>query len=145
MTFNKLFHQQESEHSIMLKPFTWSRYGGYECSTKGDPRFSAFNAVLPDGRTIEHHYQCDIKGYDIGGTKWQFGKGKPPLYPNVELWSSYLKLWEIWANDNPELIEYLAVEAAINHDSIISDRFANSSVNQARALAEIINKRYGLI
>ena len=35
----------------------WSRKGGYECSSKGDKRFSALFAVMPDGRTIEQHYQ----------------------------------------------------------------------------------------
>ena len=48
--------------------YTWSRRGGYECSSKGDKRFSAFTARLPDGRTIEEHYQCDIKSYEPGGT-----------------------------------------------------------------------------
>ena len=59
--------------------FTWNRYGGYECSSKGDSRFSAFNAIMPDGRTIEQHYQCGVKGYQPGGTNWKLGKGKPPL------------------------------------------------------------------
>ena len=41
--------------------YKWARYGGYEVSSKGDKRFSAFNAYLPDGRSIEQVYQCDIK------------------------------------------------------------------------------------
>ena len=144
MTFNQLFHQESQDESIVLKPFTWSRYGGYECSSKGDPRFSAFNAVLPDGRTVEHHYQCDVKGYDVGGTNWRLGKGNPPLDSSIDLWEQYLQLWKTWANLNKPLIEYLAVEAAINHNFTISDRFASSPVNQARALAEIINQQFGL-
>ena len=59
--------------------FTWARHGGYEVSSRGDRRFSAFVARLPEGRTIEAVYQCDIKGYDPGGTNWRLGKGKPPL------------------------------------------------------------------
>lgn len=47
---------------------TWARFGGYDCSTKGDRRFSALVAKMPDGRTIEQWYQCDVKAYDIGGT-----------------------------------------------------------------------------
>ena len=54
---------------------TWSRFGGYECSSKGDARFSAFRARMPDGRSIEEWYQCDVKGYDPGGTAWRSGKG----------------------------------------------------------------------
>ena len=45
--------------------FSWQRKEGYECSSKGDKRFSALFATMPDGRTIEQWYQCDIKGYDI--------------------------------------------------------------------------------
>ncbi len=40
--------------------FKWARYGGYEISSQGDKRFSAFNAILSDGRSIEQWYQCDV-------------------------------------------------------------------------------------
>lgn len=30
--------------------YTWQRYGGYEVSSRGDKRFSAFYARLADGR-----------------------------------------------------------------------------------------------
>ena len=42
--------------------YAWTRKGGYEVSTAGDWRFSALTARLDDGRTIEMHYQCDVKG-----------------------------------------------------------------------------------
>ena len=71
--------------------FIWSRYGGYECSTRGDRRFSAFTALLHDGRTIEQHYQCDIKGYQPGGRNWRLGKGKPPIR-QTDLWEEYLSM-----------------------------------------------------
>lgn len=51
-----------------MQQFTWARRGGYEVSSKGDKRFSSFCAIMPDGRSLECHYQCDIKGYDVGGT-----------------------------------------------------------------------------
>lgn len=59
--------------------FKWGRYtvGGYEVSTAGDKRFSAFNAKLRDGRSIEAHYQCDVKGYDPKGTNWSIGSQLP--------------------------------------------------------------------
>ena len=60
---------------MVITKFTWQRFGGYECGSKGDNRFSAFNAVLRDGRAIEQHYQCDVKGYDPGGKNWKLGKG----------------------------------------------------------------------
>ncbi len=121
-----------------MPQFTWARRGGYECSSKGDGRFSALNARLPDGRTIEQHYQCDIKGYQPGGTRWQLGKGKPPLDPNRDLWSAYFALWVIWAIQNPALIQELRSKAA-EHGNVLSDCFASTPVNQARALAEILN------
>ena len=118
--------------------YIWQRYGGYEVSTKGDSRFSALVATLYDGRTIEEHYQCDIKGYDVGGTNWRLGKGKPPINPNTDTWSLYLILWTVWATSNTFLIDELRKHADKNN-KILSDRFATSNINQARALACILN------
>lgn len=117
----------------------WKRYGGYEISTKGDRRFSAFCAVLPGGRTIEEHYQCDVKGYQPGGRNWRLGKGKPPLDRSKDLWSEYLALWKQWADTHPSELAELRTLVA-RSGNIISDRFANTSINQARALAEILNE-----
>ena len=120
--------------------YTWQRYRGYEVSSKGDKRFSAFNAILSDGRSIEQHYQCDVKGYDIGGTNWRLGKGKPPKgsMTKDDLWNEYLSLWILWAKDNYILIQELK-ERADKHNKILSDRFASTSINQARALSYILN------
>ena len=119
----------------------WARRGGYECSTKGDTRFSALTAKMPDGRTIEQWYQCDIKGYEIGGTNWRLGKGKPPVFafPGDQLWQLYLGLWRIWAIHNGMLIVEL-VQKAKEHNHTLSDCFASSDINQARALATILNE-----
>lgn len=122
-----------------MKQFTFNRRGGYECSSKGDKRFSAFCAVMPDGRTIEQHYQCDVKGYQPGGTNWRLGKGKPPLDTSKDLWTAYLALWETWAIGHPDLMNELAVEASKKR-RVLSDMFATTSINQARALAELLNK-----
>ncbi len=117
--------------------FHWKRFGGYEVSSHGDRRFSAFNARLPDGRSIEQHYQCDVKGYDPGGRNWRLGKGKPPLH-DVDTYSAYVALWREWAENHVDLMREL-YRAARQHDNTLSDRFASSPVNQARALAEILN------
>ena len=122
-----------------MSKFTFARRGGYECSSKGDKRFSALFAVMPDGRTIEQHYQCDVKGYQPGGTDWRLGKGKPPLDKTKDLWEEYLSLWETWAINHPELMDELGYAAAAK-DYCLSDCFASTPVNQARALAEILNK-----
>ena len=120
--------------------YTWRRYGGYEVSSHGDKRFSAFNAIMPDGRSIECHYQCDIKGYDIGGRNWRLGKGKPPRekMSHEEIWQKYLKLWEVWASNNKELMQELK-EVLVKYNNTLSDKFASTPVNQARALAEVLN------
>lgn len=122
-----------------MKEFTFNRRGGYECSSKGDKRFSALFAVMPDGRTIEQHYQCDVKGYQPGGRDWKLGKGKPPIDKNKDLWVEYLALWEQWALAHPTLMNELAA-GAILKNRVLSDMFATTPVNQARALATLLNK-----
>lgn len=121
--------------------FRWNRSGGYEVSSKGDKRFSALYAKMPDGRTIEEHYQCDVKGYDPGGRNWKLGKGKPPLtnYTQEELYQEYASLWQTWASNNPDLVKELAEKAAA-HGNQLTDRFAKTSINQARALSDILNE-----
>ena len=119
--------------------YIWQRRGGYEVSSKGDKRFSALNAVLPDGLSIEIHYQCRVKGYDPNGTNWRLGKGKPPLNPATDLWAEYLNLWRVWASVNLSLMEELR-NAAKRHHGILSDCFASTPVNQAHALATILNE-----
>lgn len=109
--------------------WTWARYSskGYEVSSRGDKRFSAFYARLKDGRTIEQAYQ-QAKGS---------GKGRPAKDPSFKYWETYLALWQRWAKENPALIRELAILAA---DRVLTDRFANTENNQARALACILNE-----
>ncbi len=123
-----------------IQPIQWARRGGYECSSKGDARFSAFRAVMPDGRSIEQHYQCDIKGYQPNGTNWKLGKGKPPLDRTKDMWAEYLNLWTIWAKENGALLSELR-ELAEAHNNTLTDMFASTQINQAHALAEILNQR----
>jgi hypothetical protein len=113
-------------------------FAGYEVSSRGDKRFSAFYARLADGRSIEEHYQCDVKGYDPGGTNWRLGKGRPPLDNRVDTWRAYLDLWRQWSRLNPELIEEL--KSLVGPRGILTDRFASTKINQAAALAQILNE-----
>lgn len=121
-----------------MPKITWAKRGGYECSSKGDKRFSALYAYMPDGRTLEQHYQCDVKGYDVGGFDWKKGKGKHPMNPEVNLWEEYLKLWQIWGENNKELLLELRLKAQ-EHGNCLSDMFATTPVNQAHALAALLN------
>ena len=43
----------------MDQPYSWARRGGYEISSNGDKRFSAFSAKIKrfDNLTIEELYQ----------------------------------------------------------------------------------------
>ena len=81
------------------------------------------------------------KRYDIGGTNWKLGKGKPPAYgldPKTQ-WEMYFNLWKVWAMTHKDLIVDLHSKA-VSQGGILSDRFANSDINQARALAQILNE-----
>lgn len=124
----------------------WSRYSGYEVSSLGDKRFSAFHARLKDGRSIEEHYQCDIKGYDLSGTNWRLGKGKPPLDKSIskkQLFDSYKALWKECSNDHQNLLDELY--QVIGPNGILRDSFATTEINQANVLAQILNEKFGLI
>ena len=120
----------------------WNRYGGYEVSSKGDRRFSAFYARLPDGRTIEEAYQLDVKGYRVYGNSPMLGKGKPPLHPVKNLYIEYLKLWVEWARHNRQLCIELRSTILPKYNYTLSDRFATTEVNQAHALADILSGRW---
>lgn len=119
----------------------WARYApnSYECSSKGDKRFSALFATLSDGRTLEEAYQLDIKGYRSLSDDWRFGKGKPPIVnkTQTELFAEYLALWETWAVENPDLIEELEIAS---RGKVLTDMFATSHINQAHALSLIIDR-----
>jgi hypothetical protein len=105
----------------------WSRYSknGYEVSSRGDKRFSAFYARLNSGITIEKAYQ-QAKGS---------GKGKPAVHPEFDYWGTYLGLWKQWAQENPHLIKELRT---LSKGKVLTDRFATTQNNQARALAWIL-------
>lgn len=122
--------------------FHWSPSGeGYECSSRYDKRFSAFYAKMPDGRTIEQHYQCDVKGYDVGGTNWRLGKGKPPLHDisEEELLRAYVQLWREWTwTHRKEMLELYY--RASHFGGCLTDAFATTRVNQAHALSILLNE-----
>lgn len=112
-----------------------------ECSSKGDKRFSAFYARLEDGRTIEQHYQCDLKGYDPGGTNWRLGKGKPPLtsWPYETHFSLYTALWRRYLAMHPELLNFLCEQAKTGY--VFTDAFSSPGrMDQAKSLTFIVDE-----
>lgn len=102
--------------------------------------YSAFYATI-DGKSIEEIYQCEIKGYKTV----KDGKGKPPLtkISHDDLWKAYLSLWQAWALEHEDDIYLLAILASDNQYTI-RDSFANTDINQARALAYILNKLFSI-
>ena len=50
----------------------------------------------------------------------------------------YKPLWEIWAEQNPELMNELQTKSA---GKTLTDQFANTKVSQARALSDILNSK----
>lgn len=127
----------------------------YEVSSKGDKRFSALNATFKKGTvidgtevggmTIEDVYQSVIKK----SGKNQLPSKDSKLYKSelktkeekedFSYYEGYLPLWQEWAKQNPELIEDLREKAK---GKTLTDQFANTRVNQARALADILNNGY---
>lgn len=127
--------------------------GTYEVSTAGDKRFSALNATFAEGtiingvdvsgKTIEYVYQNVIK---------KSGKGKAPAKDSIlnldgknltkeeledfSYYKGYLPLWQEWAKQNPALISELKAKSA---GKTLTDKFARTKVNQARALTDILN------
>jgi hypothetical protein len=128
------------------EPYRWCRFPGnrpaYEVSGHGDRQYSAFGAVLSDGRSIEEHYQCDVKGYDPGGRNWRLGKGRPPKYNMTvyQQWQAYLDLWRRYFKENPEALTTLRLR--LRDCKLLSDKFATSEINQAKALATLLNEEY---
>lgn len=127
---------------VQQQPMGWSRYhsNNYEVSSYGDKEFSALNAKLKDGRTIEEAYQLDVKGYRSQGNDWRLGKGKLPLnnFTGEDLYREYKKLWIQWADENKGKLEALSQRA---EGKVLTDQFATTPINQARVLAELINER----
>lgn len=120
--------------------WAWARFddNGFEVSSAGNTTYSPLFARLADGRTIEEAYQLDVKGYRGRVTNWRAAKGRPSLRV-VNLWYAYLDLWKQWAEENPEAMARLAVLA---RGKVLTDRYATGNVNQARALAHLLNKMH---
>ncbi len=81
----------------------------YECSSKGDKRFSAFYARLKclDGKSIEEVYQAS-KVFEDGSTGlgWREAKGRKAVNAE-EVRKLYAELWDEYFKENPELIEVI--------------------------------------
>jgi len=85
----------------------------YECSSKGDKRFSAFYAKV-NGKSIEEQYQA-AKVFTDGSTglSWRQAKGKTPI--NIdEISKLYKELWKQYLINNPNLIRGLKQQTGLS-------------------------------
>ena len=111
------------------------------CDSKGDKRFSAFYAMVSiNGRapvSIEKYYQS-IKRDKYGNIP---GKGKyvnyciieGNIYPASILTKVYKRLWELYFEQNPELLQYA------QQFNVFIDRFKGKAINcQADVIADIV-------
>ena len=117
--------------------YTWSTKEGYNVSSIGDKKFSALYARLEDGRTIEDHYQVDIKGYPSA----REGKGKPPkMISYRDAYDRYCGLWREYMREHESDVRTLARRAEDNN-FCLRDVFAKSPINQAAAIARVLNEQ----
>lgn len=92
------------------------------------------------GNSVLSEKAKELYGEDYQESKDNF-KSDYNSYINKEDFSyyvGYLPLWKEWANQNPELIEDLKEKSK---GKVLTDQFATTRVNQARALADIINEQ----
>ena len=108
----------------------YARYSpqGYEVSSRGDKRYSAMYATLPTGQTIEQAYQS------AKGT----GKGQPAKDPNFDYYGTYKGLWDQYFDANPESLNEIA---RLSKGKVLTDQFASTVNNQARAIHDILTER----
>lgn len=82
----------------------------YECSSKGDKRFSAFWARLRclGNKSIEEVYQA-AKVFEDGSTglSWKEAKGRKPVNAD-DVRKLYSELWDEYFRENPDLVDVIA-------------------------------------
>jgi len=87
-----------------------------ECSSRGDPRFSAFKARVRarGNRTIEEIYQA-AKIFEDGssGLDWRGAKGKRAVNMD-EVRALYSRLWDEYIEENPHLLEVLRAATGVS-------------------------------
>lgn len=87
----------------------------YECSSRGDKRFSAFFARVR-GKSIEQWYQ---EAKDLGDTEanasltWKERQGLPAVNA-AECHTLYASLWDEYIEKNPELVPVLTAQSGLS-------------------------------
>lgn len=88
----------------------------YECSSRGDTRFSAFYARIEgrQAKSIEEIYQA-AKVFEDGATgkHWRIAKGVKPVNAD-EVAILYDQLWDEYIAENPHLIYVLKEKTGLS-------------------------------
>lgn len=88
----------------------------YECSSKGDKRFSAFWARIKGrgGKSIEEIYQA-AKVLEDGSTNltWRQAKGKKAVNKS-EVRKLYSQLWDEYMDENPKFINVIMDQSGLS-------------------------------
>lgn len=90
------------------------------------------------GSTLTNDYPMIPTSLEDKLKSYSFGNGKlsKDNLEDISYYIGYLPLWQEWAKQNPKLIEELREKSK---GKILTDRFANTRVSQARALTDILN------
>ena len=111
----------------------------YECSSKGDKRYSALYTKI-NNVSIEELYQLDIKGYRGKVNHWIEAKNKPPINKSYDhAYKEYLALWRLYFTLHPNLFKQIKILAK---NKTITDMFATTEINQARAICDLLNSNF---
>lgn len=144
--------------------YYWDRTCGIFRTCEELPKITESFAGIGTREITEEGIKAIYDLYDRSVSKdisydYKDGKGKDPINPKYiirdvhhagvvnqsitemidyeELYQDYLKLWRQWANENKSLILELAMKSI---GKTLTDMFATSPVNQARALTEVLNE-----
>lgn len=88
----------------------------FECSSRGDKRFSAFHARIArrGNRTIEEIYQsAKIFADGRTGLSWREAKGRRPVN-SKEVRELYSTLWREYIEENLDLLKTIACASGLS-------------------------------
>ena len=109
------------------KMFTVGKRPFYECSSRGDKRFSAFYAHV-NGKSIEEQYQAaKVFPGGVTGLSWREAKSKTPIN-GPEVVALYESLWRKYLAENPSLYKVLSDKTGLSDTFGFPDGLCQAAV-----------------
>lgn len=142
--FSEGIGQANKGEDTVQKFFTWLTTGENFGNSKATEEYR--QAILhklistPKGTNILYYTELNrpshatVLGYLINHK--EFITNYKDSIEDFSYYEGYLPLWQEWAKQNPALISELKAKSA---GKTLTDKFARTKVNQARALTDIIN------